>query len=188
MRCEEITIPDFMLPDQPAPLAHALLNWPDAAATAELGTAVGRWVGQSGHGLVLFLSGDLGTGKTTFARAVLQALGVTERIKSPTYTLVESYVASLPPTLESRESFSLYCYHFDFYRFTDPHEWLEAGFRDYFDVDALCLVEWAEKAQGAGHLPRPDLLLQIAVSDRGRSAVLEAFTEKGALCLTAVTS
>ena len=177
-----------MPPSAPTPRSRVRFNWPDAEATTTLGHALGRWVGASRQGLVIFLSGELGAGKTTFARATLKALGITGRIKSPSYTLVETYVASLPPNLESRENFSLYCYHFDFYRFADPREWLEAGFREYFDANALCLVEWPEKASSAGHFPSPDLVLTIAVTEHGRSAVLEAFTEKGVLCLIAVTS
>jgi tRNA threonylcarbamoyladenosine biosynthesis protein TsaE len=97
------------------------------------------------------LHGDLGAGKTTFARHLLHALGVTGRIKSPTYAVVETYTLSGPPSLTIA--------HFDFYRFNDPDEWEEAGFRDLFAAPGLKLVEWPDKARG--RLPPPDLVLDI---------------------------
>ena len=110
-------------------------------------------------GFTIHFSGDLGAGKTTVVRALLRRLGVDGRIKSPTYTLVEPYVVALQKSVESRQRMNLYCYHFDFYRFEDPHEWLEAGFRDYFSDAALRLVEWPERAtvDGGSLLPPPDL-------------------------------
>lgn len=97
------------------------------------------------------LRGDLGAGKTTFARHLLRALGVAGRIKSPTYAVVETYALSGPPALNVS--------HFDFYRFNDPDEWEEAGFRDLFAAPGLKLAEWPDKAQG--RLPPPDLVLDI---------------------------
>lgn len=102
------------------------------------------------------LRGDLGAGKTTFARHLLQALGVAGRIKSPTYAVVETYAVDGPPVLRIA--------HFDFYRFNDPDEWEEAGFRELFAAPGLKLVEWPDKAQG--RLPPPDLVLDIR-SDAG---------------------
>lgn len=114
----------------------------------------------------IHLKGDLGAGKTSFARAFLRAMGVTGRIKSPTYTLLESYKVS-----------SLYLYHFDFYRFSDTNEWQDAGFRENLLEDAIVLIEWAEKAGSS--LPSPDLELSLNYASSGRDAKLQAFSEKG---------
>ncbi|WP_432786863.1 tRNA threonylcarbamoyladenosine biosynthesis protein TsaE [Oligella sp. MSHR50489EDL] len=117
-------------------------------------------------GARIYLHGDLGAGKTTFARAFLQALGVKGRIKSPTYTLLESYNVS-----------RLYLYHFDFYRFNDSDEWQEAGFEEQLLDQAVVLVEWSEKANE--QLPPPDLRLHLNYHEVGREAVLSADTDKG---------
>jgi len=129
-------------------------------------------------GLKIYLRGNLGAGKTTLVRGMLRALGIRERVKSPTYTLVEVYVIS-----------KLHFYHFDFYRFRDPHEFLESGFRDYFDGQATCLVEWPENALGL--LPEPDLEIELSVATAahegpaaGRVAQLSARSEIGDKCLT----
>lgn len=98
------------------------------------------------------LRGPLGAGKTSFARHLLRALGVEGRIKSPSYAVLEAYEV---PGAEGPVAVS----HFDFYRFSDPDEWEEAGFREVFAAPGLKLVEWAEKA--AGPLPPPDLVLDI---------------------------
>ena len=98
-----------------------------AADTLALGAALAPVLRP---GMVVFLCGDLGAGKTTLARGVMGALGVPDRIKSPTYTLVEPYTIS-----------SLYLYHFDFYRLVNPDEWVDAGFREYFNDQAICLVD-----------------------------------------------
>jgi len=121
-------------------------------------------------GLMVTLSGDLGAGKTALVRAILRALGYVEKVKSPTYTLVEHYVVS-----------SLYLYHFDFYRFNDPDEWHEAGFREYFNENSVCLVEWPEKAGGL--LPLPDIKISLKIREVGRDVTVEAGSEKGGQCL-----
>lgn len=113
------------------------------------------------------LHGDLGAGKTTLARHLLRALGVQGRVKSPTYTVVEPY-----------EVPQLQIWHFDFFRFNDPREWEDAGFRDIFAGPGLKLVEWPEKA--AGLLPRADLVIRIdAQADESRDVTLLAHTPVG---------
>ena len=119
--------------------------------------------------------GDLGAGKTTLTRGVLRGLGYSGKVKSPTYTLVELYNVS-----------SLYLYHFDFYRFADPQEWEDAGFRDYFNAETVCLVEWPEKA--GDFLPVPDLRIQLEVEQNGRSLHVHAETEAGKQCLARLNS
>lgn len=114
----------------------------------------------------LHLHGDLGAGKTHFTRALLQGCGVTGRIKSPSYALLETYKVS-----------SLYCYHLDFYRFRDDREWLDAGFRDILQENALVLIEWPEKAGDL--LPPPDLDLHLEYLPQGRRATLVAHSTKG---------
>jgi tRNA threonylcarbamoyladenosine biosynthesis protein TsaE len=119
------------------------------------------------------LHGPLGAGKTTFVRHLLRALGVQGRIKSPTYAVMEPY--ALPGGAVS---------HFDFYRFTDPREWEDAGFRDVFAAPGLKIAEWADKA--AGLLPAPDLALMIEpMADERREVRLQAFTPRGVTLLEA---
>ncbi|MDH3287244.1 MAG: tRNA (adenosine(37)-N6)-threonylcarbamoyltransferase complex ATPase subunit type 1 TsaE [Betaproteobacteria bacterium] len=121
-------------------------------------------------GLVVYLSGELGAGKTTLARGLLRGLGYTGPVKSPSYTLVELYKLS-----------RLYLYHFDFYRFNNPAELGEAGFREYFTPAAMCLVEWPEKAAGA--LPAADIRIDLEFTGSGRQAEINADTEIGRICL-----
>ena len=117
------------------------------------------------------LHGDLGAGKTTFVRHLLRALGVPGRIKSPTYAVVEPHEVSGPAG-------TLNIWHFDFYRFSDPREWEDAGFRDIFASPGLKLAEWPEKA--AGHLPVADLALTIdTMADETRNISITANTATG---------
>ncbi len=141
------------------------------ASTERLGAAFAPVIAP---GLRIYLRGDLGSGKTTLVRALLRALGVRERVKSPSYTLVELYVIS-----------SLHLYHFDFYRFRDPEEWSEAGFDEYFGGAGVCLVEWPERA--ADRLPEADVEIQLSIADTGRDARLTAHTRLGARCLKSVS-
>ena len=121
------------------------------------------------------LHGDLGAGKTTLVRHLLRALGVQGRIKSPTYDVVEPHQASL-------NGAPLAVWHFDFYRFDDPREYEDAGFRDVFASPGLKLAEWPEKA--AALLPPADLVLQIeAQADDSRQVALGAGTALGAQLL-----
>ena len=121
------------------------------------------------------LHGDLGAGKTTFVRHLLRALGIDGRVKSPTYAVVE------PHTTPAGLAVS----HFDFYRFNDPHEWEDAGFRDIFAAPGLKLAEWPEHA--AALLPPPDLLLRIEVlADETRAITLSAATPLGTRLLAEV--
>lgn len=123
----------------------------DEAATLEAGR---QFSTNLRPGQVVFLHGDLGAGKTTLVRGMLQGLGYQAKVKSPTYTLVEPYV------------FSKYnLYHFDLYRFTDEDEWEAAGFRDYFNAHSVCLIEWPEKAPNV--LPKPDFEIKIDMMTNG---------------------
>lgn len=140
---------------------------PDDAATQALGAALARVLQP---GLSIWLCGDLGAGKTTLTRGLLRELGFGGRVKSPTYTLVELYPFS---------SFNLY--HFDLYRFVDPDEWAEAGFREYFSDTSLCLVEWPEK--GGDLLPSPDIRIHLEIPESGRSAHVQGLSETGRQCV-----
>ena len=113
------------------------------------------------------LHGDLGAGKTTLVRHLLRALGVQGRVKSPTYAVVEPH-----------EVPGMAIWHFDFFRFNDPREWEDAGFRDIFAGDGLKLAEWPEKAEGL--LPRADLVIRIEMqADASRNVTLLAQSPLG---------
>ena len=114
----------------------------------------------------IFLEGDLGAGKTTLSRGLIRGLGHVGAVKSPTFTLVEPY-----------EIGTVRAFHFDLYRLVDPEELEFLGIRDYFDGDALCLIEWPQK--GAGFLPKPDLTITISAASTGRSLLIEPQTERG---------
>lgn len=118
------------------------------------------------QGAIVFLYGPLGAGKTTFTRGFLRSLGYTEKVKSPTYTLVEPY------TVMGRNIF-----HFDFYRITDPNELEHIGIKDYFTDDAICIIEWPEKAFPL--LPAADLACYIAFNKNGRDVCIEAQSDRG---------
>ena len=153
------------------------LIWPDESATEIFAQALARKA--EVRDAFIELEGELGAGKTTFVRHLLRALGVQGRIKSPTYAVVEPYEL---PTLNLHSN-SLNIWHFDFYRFTDPREWEEAGFRDLFTAPGLKLAEWAANARAA--LPVADLVIRIETLDDGaRSVTLQANTPVGEALLT----
>jgi tRNA threonylcarbamoyladenosine biosynthesis protein TsaE len=139
------------------------LSLPDEAATLRLGAACAAG---AAPGRVLHLRGDLGAGKTTLVRGLLRALGYAGRVKSPTYTLVEPY-----------EDLRLNVYHFDFYRFKNREEWLSSGFRDYFNPQSLCIVEWPERAGDL--LSAPDLEIHLQYQGEARSATVSAHSPAG---------
>ena len=153
------------------PIVKSLV-WSDETATQLFAAAL---AGQTQlRNALIELHGDLGAGKTTLARHLLRALGVQGRIKSPTYAVVEPY-----------ELADLAIWHFDFYRFSDPREWEDAGFRELFTSPGLKLVEWPEKA--GAFLPRADLVIHLeALEDESRQVTLKAQTPVGLALLQAV--
>jgi tRNA threonylcarbamoyladenosine biosynthesis protein TsaE len=114
----------------------------------------------------IFFEGDLGAGKTTLSRGLIRGLGHAGAVKSPTFTLVESY-----------EIGRVRAFHFDLYRLVDPEELEYLGIRDYFDGESLCLVEWPQR--GAGFLPKPDLTITISAQASGRSLILSPLGSRG---------
>ncbi|MNO65358.1 tRNA threonylcarbamoyladenosine biosynthesis protein TsaE [compost metagenome] len=141
-------------------------------AMYELG---GRIAAVSGGRGVIYLHGDLGAGKTTLSRGILRGLGHVGAVKSPTFTLVEPY------EIDGKRAF-----HFDLYRLADPEELEYLGIRDYFEGDALCLIEWAER--GTGILPKADLDITIVPQAGGRTLRLEPHGARGeAWCATLTT-
>lgn len=143
----------------------------DAAATEALGR---RLAGACPGGMVIHLIGDLGAGKTSLARAFLQALGAGERIKSPTYSLVEPYTLA-----DGRAA-----WHLDLYRIADPGELEWLGLDALADPAAVVLVEWPERGEGA--LPAADVLLELEHDGERRRATLHACSERGCAVLAAL--
>lgn len=126
-------------------------------------------------GGLIFLEGDLGAGKTTFSRGLMRGFGHVGPVKSPTYTLVETY--DVLATLKTDQTAPLTVCHFDLYRVADPEELEFMGIRDYLEGAHLCLMEWADK--GLGFLPVADLVLSIIDIPGGRRLTWQAGTEKG---------
>lgn len=142
---------------------HFTLELADEAATLAAGQAFSA---KLTPGTVVYMHGDLGAGKTTFVRGVLQGLGHEGKVKSPTYTLMEPYAFS-----------RFQCYHFDLYRFNDENEWYEAGFDEHFNNKSVCLIEWPEKAKNILPTPSFDVKLSLFNSSEQESGrVLEVFT------------
>ena len=125
-------------------------------------------------GVNVYLHGDLGAGKTTFTRGVLRGLGFLGKVKSPTYTLVEPYQLSIHQQ-------AVDFYHFDLYRFADEEEWEAAGFREYFNAHAICLVEWPDKAGNL--IPQADIDVYLNLAGEGRNLTFKANTTAGKQCL-----
>lgn len=149
---------------------HRSASLPDEAATALLGERLAAGVAP---GMRIYLRGELGSGKTTLVRGLLRGLGVRERVKSPSYALVELYVVS-----------RLHLYHFDFYRFINAAEFADSGFAEYFDGEGVCLVEWPERA--GARLPRPDLDICLSHAAAAREVRLTAYSQAGARCLEGI--
>jgi tRNA threonylcarbamoyladenosine biosynthesis protein TsaE len=152
-------------------MQHFNTHLNDEAGTIALGGSLARGLAP---GLTIYLHGDLGVGKTTLTRALLHAAGYAGHVKSPTYTLAEPYdliVAGKP----------LQLIHFDLYRMASPEEFLEAGFREDFNENNICIVEWPERAEKV--LPPPDINLFLSVNGQGRDVKLQAQSVKGSQCL-----
>jgi tRNA threonylcarbamoyladenosine biosynthesis protein TsaE len=152
-------------------MQHFQTHLHDEAGTAALGAALARALAP---GLAIYLHGDLGAGKTALTRALLHAAGHAGHVKSPTYTLAEPYrvvIGNRPVDV----------IHFDLYRLAGAEEFLDAGFREYFGGDAVCIVEWPEKAEGV--LPPPDIEVLLSIAGHGRDIKLNALSEQGSQCL-----
>lgn len=144
-------------------MSELTLYLADEQAMVEFGARIARVTQGVG---VIFLEGDLGAGKTTLSRGIIRGLGHVGAVKSPTFTLVEPY-----------EIGSVRAFHFDLYRLVDPEELEFLGIRDYFEGDALCLLEWPQR--GAGFLPKPDLTITITPHNNGRSVHLLSQGSRG---------
>lgn len=117
-------------------------------------------------GAIIFMQGQLGAGKTTFTRGFLRALGIQDKIKSPTYTLVEPY-----------EIANKNIFHFDFYRLHDANELEHLGLREYFAQQNICIIEWPEIAMSL--IPEPDLICLLQIANNGREIKMSAHTPRG---------
>lgn len=152
-------------------MQHFQTHLRDENATAALGAALAHALAP---GLTLYLHGDLGAGKTALTRAMLHAAGHPGHVKSPTYTLAEPYTIRVAGTATE-------LIHFDLYRLASPEEFLDAGFREYFNENTICVIEWPEKA--AGVLPPPDIKVLLGIMGTGRDIELQALTSQGSQCL-----
>lgn len=140
---------------------QAMVNYGHVLATA---------IAQANAPLLILLNGDLGAGKTTISRGILQGLGYCGAVKSPTYTLVEPY------DLEIGKVF-----HFDLYRLIDPEELEHIGFSDYLSQANLCIIEWPEN--GGSYIPQADIKIDISQYESGRKLTLTSNTDVGVQCL-----
>jgi tRNA threonylcarbamoyladenosine biosynthesis protein TsaE len=142
---------------------EAQFSLPNLDATTALGNVIAQGLVA---GVCIYLNGQLGAGKTTLVRAILQHLGVTGRIKSPTYTIVEEYALA---------NFTIY--HFDLYRVADPQELDNLGIREYLRENSVCIFEWADK--GFGKIPPADLMVDLHYDTTQRYAKLVANSNLG---------
>ncbi|MCX8566247.1 MAG: tRNA threonylcarbamoyladenosine biosynthesis protein TsaE [Glomeribacter sp. 1016415] len=165
---------------------------PDEAATAKFGASFAHALmtlyTTDFPGLQVHLYGELGMGKTALVRATLRALGYTGRVRSPTYTLVEPYTlevaklaADSSQIIQSNVDLPLNIFHFDLYRFAHPTEWVDAGFREYFNLRALYLIEWPQQAGDL--LGAPDLEFTLELAGAGRRLLIRALSHTGKECL-----
>jgi tRNA threonylcarbamoyladenosine biosynthesis protein TsaE len=145
---------------------HSQFAADEEAMVAVGGQLAGALSARADSPLIIFLEGDLGMGKTTLSRGLIQALGHRGAVKSPTYTLVEPY-----------EFGELTVYHFDLYRLGDPQELEFMGIHDYFNGGAVCLLEWPQR--GAGILPPADIAINIERENKGRRLQLQALSQSG---------
>ena len=172
----------IMKPAMPAPLSNSLpqagertndryanLSFLLADESATIALAQ-RLAARLTPGMVIYLHGDLGAGKTTLVRGMLNALGHTGRVKSPTYTLLEPYQIG-----------AWQLRHFDLYRLNSPDEWQAAGFDDEFNGENVFLIEWPEQAHG--HLPPADIEIRFEILSEGRVVNIHANSPAGDRCL-----
>ena len=151
-----------------------VLELPDPEATGHAGGRLGRaFVAAEPDGLIAFLEGELGAGKTTFARGFLKALGHPGRVPSPTYTLIEPY------SLAART-----IYHIDLYRIRAPRELADLGLSELLAPGVVALIEWP--GHGAGELPVPDLVMHLTIQPPGRRIELRAGSARGERVLQAM--
>jgi tRNA threonylcarbamoyladenosine biosynthesis protein TsaE len=152
-------------------MQHYTAHLHEEAGTLALGAALAHALQP---GLNIYLHGDLGAGKTALTRAMLHALGYNGHVKSPTYTLAEPYTVTIAGQ-------PVNVIHFDLYRMASAEEFLDAGFREYFNHQTICIIEWPEKAESV--LPPPDISISLAVAGEGRDVELHALSDQGVECL-----
>ena len=152
-------------------MQHYTTRLKDEAGTLALGAALARAITA---GMTIYLHGDLGAGKTALTRALLHAAGHSGHVKSPTYTLAEPYSIVIDDS-------PVDVIHFDLYRMISAEDFIDAGFREYFGGQTICIIEWPEKA--AGILPPADLDIFLAVVGAGREVELNAHSDQGFQCL-----